>query len=75
MNDAIIAIIAVIVAVVVTVLIAVPVAGKAAVAKKVQQDAEKVGTAEEKARSIIDEALRRRKQRSGRRSWKPRKRT
>ncbi len=57
MNDAIIAIIAVIVAVVVTVLIAVPVAGKAAVAKKVQQDAEKVGTAEEKARSIIDEAL------------------
>ncbi len=57
MNDTIIAIIAVIVAVVVTVLIAVPVAGKAAVAKKVQQDAEKVGTAEEKARSIIDEAL------------------
>ena len=57
MNDTIIAIIAVIVAVVVTVLIAVPVAGKSAVAKKVQQDAEKVGTAEEKARSIIDEAL------------------
>ena len=57
MNDAIIAIIAVIVAVVVTVLIAVPLAGKAAVAKKVQQDAENVGTAEEKARSIIDEAL------------------
>ena len=57
MNDTIIAIIAVIVAVVVTVLIAVAVAGKAAVAKKVQQDAEKVGTAEEKARSIIDEAL------------------
>ena len=57
MNDAIIAIIAVIVAVVVTVLIAVPVAGKAAVAKKVQQDAEKIGTAEEKARNIIDEAL------------------
>ena len=56
MNDAIIAIIAVIVAVVVTVLIAVPVAGKAAVAKKVQQDAEKVGTAEEKARRIIAEA-------------------
>ena len=57
MNDVIIAIIAVIVAVVVTVLIAVPVAGKAAITKKVQQDAEKVGTAEEKARSIIDEAL------------------
>ena len=46
-----------IVAVVVTVLIAVPVAGKAAVARKVQQDAEKIGTAEEKARNIIDEAL------------------
>lgn len=46
-----------IVAVVVTVLIAVPVASKAAVAKKVQQDAEKIGTAEEKARNIIDEAL------------------
>ena len=46
-----------IVAVVVTVLIAGPVASKAAVAKKVQQDAEKIGTAEEKARNIIDEAL------------------
>ena len=46
-----------IVAVVVAVLIAVPVASKAAVAKKVQQDAEKIGTAEEKARNIIDEAL------------------
>lgn len=57
MNDAIIGIIIAVVAVVVTVLIAVPVAGKAAVARKVQQDAEKIGTAEEKARSIIDEAL------------------
>ncbi|MCQ2499896.1 MAG: ribonuclease Y [Lachnospiraceae bacterium] len=46
-----------VVAVIVAVLIAVPVASKIAVAKKVQQDAEKVGTAEEKARNIIDEAL------------------
>ncbi len=46
-----------IIAVIVALLIAVPLAGKAAVAKKVQQDAEKIGTAEEKARSIIDEAL------------------
>ncbi|MDO4617491.1 MAG: ribonuclease Y [Lachnospiraceae bacterium] len=46
-----------VVAVIVTVLIAVPLAGRTAVAKKVQQDAEKIGTAEEKARSIIDEAL------------------
>ena len=55
--DPIITVIIAAVAVVVTVLIAVPVAGKAAVSKKVQQDAEKIGTAEEKARNIIDEAL------------------
>ncbi|MCF0145690.1 MAG: ribonuclease Y [Eubacterium sp.] len=47
----------VIIAVVVTLLIAVPVAGKYAVSKKIEQDAERVGTAEEKARSIIDEAI------------------
>lgn len=46
-----------VVAVIVAVLIAVPLASKVAVAKKVQQDAEKIGTAEEKARNIIDEAL------------------
>ena len=55
--DPIITVIIAAVAVVVTILIAVPVAGKAAVARKVQQDAEKIGTAEEKARNIIDEAL------------------
>ena len=49
--------IAAVIAVVVTVLIAVPLAGKSAVKKKVQQDAERIGTAEEKARNIIDEAL------------------
>nr|WP_275891429.1 ribonuclease Y [Ruminococcus sp. OA3] len=38
-------------------LIAVPITCKVAVSNKVKQDAEKVGTAEEKARSIIDEAL------------------
>ncbi len=50
-------VISAVIAVVVTVLIAVPLAGKAAVAKKVQEDAETLGTAEEKARNIIDEAL------------------
>ena len=50
-------IIVAIVAVVVTLLIAVPVTCKVAVAKKVQKDAEAIGTAEDKARSIIDEAL------------------
>ncbi|MCH1983755.1 ribonuclease Y [Ruminococcus sp. OA3] len=50
-------IISVIVAIVITLLIAVPITCKVAVSNKVKQDAEKVGTAEEKARSIIDEAL------------------
>ena len=52
-------IISVIVAIVITLLIAVPITCKVAVSNKVKQDAEKVGTAEEKARSIIDEALKR----------------
>lgn len=46
-----------IVAVVVTLLIAVPVTWKVAVANKTKKDAEKIGTAEEKARSIIDDAI------------------
>ena len=46
-----------IVAVCITLLIAVPVTGKVAVDKKVREDSEKIGTAEEKARNIIDEAL------------------
>ena len=50
-------IIGVIVAVVVALLIAVPVTCKVAVNNKIQKDAEVVGTAEDKARSIIDEAL------------------
>ena len=50
-------IISVIVAIVITLLIAVPITCKVAVSNKVKQDAEKIGTAEEKARSIIDEAL------------------
>lgn len=45
------------VAIVITLLIAVPITCKLAVAKKVQQDAERVGSAEDKARSIIDEAI------------------
>ena len=50
-------IIVAIVAVVVALLIAVPVTCKVAVNNKIQKDAEIVGTAEDKARSIIDEAL------------------
>ena len=50
-------IIIVIVAVVVALLISVPVTYKVAVQNKVKQDAEVVGTAEEKARTIIDEAI------------------
>lgn len=50
-------IIVAIVAVVVALLIAVPITCKVAVDNKVKKDAEVVGTAEEKARSIIDEAL------------------
>ncbi|HIU77185.1 MAG TPA: DUF3552 domain-containing protein, partial [Candidatus Pelethocola excrementipullorum] len=46
-----------IVAVCITLLVAVPVTGKVAVNKKVREDSEKIGTAEEKARNIIDEAL------------------
>lgn len=39
------------------IIVAVRIAGKKAVEKKVREDAEKIGTAEEKARTIIDEAL------------------
>lgn len=52
-----IAIIVTIVAVVVALLIAVPLASRAAVSKKVAKDAETIGVAEDKARKIIDEAL------------------
>ena len=45
------------VAVVVALLIAVPITTKVAVANKVKKDAETVGLAEDKARGIIDEAL------------------
>lgn len=50
-------IIVAIVAVVITLLIAVPVTCRIAVSNKVKKDAAVVGTAEEKARNIIDEAL------------------
>ena len=50
-------IIVAIVAVVVTLLIAVPVTCKIAVENKVKKDSEIIGTAEDQARSIIDEAL------------------
>ena len=52
-----ITIIVAIVAVAVTLLIAVPITCKVAVNNKAQKDAEVVGTAEDRARSIIDEAL------------------
>lgn len=45
------------VAVAITLLIAVPVTYSVAVSTKAKKDAEKIGTAEEKARNIIDEAL------------------
>ena len=57
MNPVAITVIVAAIAVVVTILIAVPLAGKAAVAKKSREDSEKIGTAEEKARTIIDEAI------------------
>ncbi len=46
-----------IVAVVVTLLIAIPVTWKVAITNKARKDAEKIGTAEDKARSIIDDAI------------------
>ncbi len=46
-----------VVAVVIAILICIPVVSRIAVAKKVARDAETVGTAEEKARSIIDDAI------------------
>nr|WP_034908279.1 ribonuclease Y [[Eubacterium] cellulosolvens] len=57
MNSTIITVIVALIAVVVTVLIAAPLAAKMAVAKKVREDKEKLGSADEKARSIIDEAI------------------
>ena len=45
------------VAALVALVIAVPVTWKAAIASKVKKDAQTIGTAEDKARSIIDEAI------------------
>ena len=47
----------VVVAVVITLLISIPVTWKIAIANKAKKDAETVGTAEDKARSIIDDAI------------------
>ena len=66
-----ITILLVFIAVVVTLLIAVPVTRKIAVDNKIKQDAEKIGTAEEKARNIIDEALT--KLRNGKPCWRRRR--
>ena len=52
MNTTIIAVIAVL-----ALLIAVPVTWKMAIAKKTREDAERIGSAEDKARSIIDDAI------------------
>ena len=46
-----------IVAVAVSLLISIPVTANISVKKKAEKDAETIGTAEVKARSIIDEAL------------------
>ncbi len=56
-NPIIIHVIVAVIAVIVTLLIAVPVVSKLAVDKKVREDQTKIGTAEEQARGIIDEAL------------------
>ena len=53
-------IIVAVVAVVATLLIAVPITSKVSVDNKVKKDAETIGSAEEKARGIIDEALKQR---------------
>ncbi len=47
----------VLVVLVVLLLIALPITWKTAIAVKTREDAEKIGTAEEKARSIIDDAI------------------
>ncbi|MCI8731802.1 MAG: ribonuclease Y [Lachnospiraceae bacterium] len=57
MTSAIIVAVIVIVAVAVALLIAIPIACRTAVANKEKLDAQTIGTAEEKARNIIDEAL------------------
>ena len=56
-NPIIIHVIVAVIAVIVTLLIAVPLVSKLAVDKKVREDQTKIGTAEEQARGIIDEAL------------------
>ena len=57
MNPTILHVIIAAIAAAVTLLIAIPVTWKVAVANKTKKDAEKIGTAEEKARSIIDDAI------------------
>ena len=57
MTTIITCIIVAVIAVVVTLLIAVPIVKKRAVDRKIREDADTVGTAEAKARNIIDEAL------------------
>ena len=44
-------------AIIIFAIIALPITWKAAIASKTKQDAEKIGSAEEKARSIIDDAI------------------
>ena len=50
-------VIAVLIAVVAALIIAIPVTSKVAVSRKVREDQAKIGSAEEKARQIIDDAL------------------
>ena len=62
-----------IIAVILTALIAVPVTANITVKKKAEKDAETIGTAEVKARSIIDEALKTAETKSEKLSWKQKK--
>ena len=50
-------VIAVLIAVVAALVIAIPVTSKVAVDRRVREDQAKIGSAEEKARQIIDDAL------------------
>ncbi len=50
-------VILIVVAVIVALLIAIPITSRVSVNRKVQEDAETIGSAEEQARKIIDEAL------------------
>ena len=61
------------VAVAVTLLVSIPVTANLSVKKKTEKDAETIGTAEVKARSIIDEALKTAETKKREALWRSRK--